>query len=492
MDFVIGLPQSFSKNDAIWVIVDRLMNLEYIVADGNLLKGSLPDSIANLSTHISYISIEGNQFHGRIPSGIGNLLNLTVFDIVNSYLTSPISTDIGKLSKLQGLYLQGNKFTGLPPSLGNLTSLNILSLGQNTIHGSLPPNLGNCRNLLELNLSHNNLCGSIPPETMNLSSISKSYSLAHNSLTDSIPSEVGNSFEGQIPQSLRELRGLRELDLSCNNLSGLIPSYLELNLPPCPSTKSKDIKLSYKMKVILFMVIALVICATFVEFHGNEFKAIVYEFMAIGSLHKWLHPYRVAEQEQQEHKKLKLIEKLDISIDIACALEYLHCGCGSTIIHGDLKPSNVRLDDEIMAHVGDFGLAKFISVASNDVSQSQSDSIGIWGTIGYAAPKYGVGDMASTLGDVYSFGILLLEMFIGKRPIDNMFKDHLNLHNFVKEALLDQVMEIVDPYILLKHNTSSWIRDCMFAIMRIRDGCSIESPRDQMETESVISELHKI
>lgn len=100
--------------------------------------------------------------------------------------------------------------------------------------------------------------------------------------------------------------------------------------------------------------------------------------------------------------------------------------------------------------------------------------------------------MASTLGDTYGFEILLLEMFIGKRPIDNMFKDRLNLHNFIKEALLDWVMEIVDPYNLLKHNTSSWIRDCMFAIMRIGVGCSMELPRDQMETKSVISELRKI
>ncbi|KAL7176584.1 hypothetical protein ACSBR2_030007 [Camellia fascicularis] len=109
--------------------------------------------------------------------------------------------------------------------------------------------------------------------------------------------------------------------------------------------------------------------------------------MAIGSLHKQLHPYGVAKQEQQELRKLKLTEKLDISIDIACALEYLHYGCGSIILHGDLKPSNVRLDDEITAHVRDFGLAKIIFATSNDVSQSQSDSIAIWGTIGYAAPS---------------------------------------------------------------------------------------------------------
>lgn len=83
-------------------------------------------------------------------------------------------------------------------------------------------------------------------------------------------------------------------------------------------------------------------------------------------------------------------------------------------------------------------------------------------------------------------------MFTGKRPTNDMFKDHVNLHNFVEEALPDNMMEIVYPYILLKHNTSSWIRDCMFAIMRIGVGCSTELPRDRMEIESVIGELRKI
>ncbi|CAL5414336.1 unnamed protein product [Camellia sinensis] len=193
-------------------------------------------------------------------------------------------------------------------------------------------------------------------------------------------------------------------------------------------------------------------------------------------------------------------------MDIASGLEYLHCGCESTIIHGDLKPNNVLLDDEMTAHIGDFGLVKIIYTVSSDVAQGQSNSVAIWGITGYVAPdsmpfmnapnctsfEYGMEDMASTLGDVYSFGILLLEMFIGKKPADNMFKDHLNLHNFVKNALPDRVMEIVDPCILLEHNTRRWIKDCMVSILQIRVACSMESPRDRMEIGSVISELRKI
>ncbi|XP_058189895.1 probable LRR receptor-like serine/threonine-protein kinase At3g47570 [Rhododendron vialii] len=223
-----------------------------------------------------------------------------------------------------------------------------------------------------------------------------------------------------------------------------------------------------------------------IDFHGNEFKAIVYEFMANGTLDRWLH------QNGAEHEYLKVIQRLDISIDIASALEYLHCGCKSTIIHGDLKPSNVLLDDTMAAHVGDFRLAKIISAAATEVEQHQSTSIAIRGTIGYVAPEYGMGDMASTLGDVYSFGILLLEMFTCKRPTDNIFKDHQNLHSFVKNALPDQVMDIVDPRIQLEHNNGSWINKCMVSILTIGVACSSESPRDRTEMATVVNKLCKI
>ena len=104
------------------------------------------------------------------------------------------------------------------------------------------------------------------------------------------------------------------------------------------------------------------------DFHGNEFKALVCEFMANGSLDKWLHQDGIVEQRQEgEPRKLKLIQRLDICIDIASAVDY-HSGCESIIIHGDLNTSNVLLDDEIIAHVGDFNLAKIISAASSEIA----------------------------------------------------------------------------------------------------------------------------
>ena len=120
-----------------------------------------------------------------------------------------------------------------------------------------------------------------------------------------------------------------------------------------------------------------------VDFQGNDFEALVYEFMVNGSLEEWLHPNREA------LKNLNLLQRLSIAVDVASALDYLHHYCETPIVHCDLKPSNVLLDGELTAHVGDFGLAKFLPEAANNLSSNQSSSVGVKGTVGYAAPgKY--------------------------------------------------------------------------------------------------------
>ena len=81
--------------------------------------------------------------------------------------------------------------------------------------------------------------------------------------------------------------------------------------------------------------------------------------------------------------KLTLVQRVDIAIDVAHALSYLHNDCEIPVVHCDLKPSNVLLDNDMVAHVGDFGLTKFLTQPRHP---NQSSSIGILGTIGYVAP----------------------------------------------------------------------------------------------------------
>uniref|UniRef100_A0A2N9IDF9 non-specific serine/threonine protein kinase n=1 Tax=Fagus sylvatica TaxID=28930 RepID=A0A2N9IDF9_FAGSY len=235
----------------------------------------------------------------------------------------------------------------------------------------------------------------------------------------------------------------------------------------------------------------------------SRFKALVFEFMTNGSLERWLHPLEDSENQSTD---FSLLQRLNIVIDVAYALHYLHNLCEQPIIHCDLKPSNV-LDNDMIAHVSDYGLARILTI-TNDFSQNQTSTTGLKGSIGYSAPEYGMGGEASTQGDVYSYGILVLEMFSGRRPTDQIFKDGFSLHNFVKTALPETLMQIVDLTLLTReaetivaieeenyHNEieatqetsynenrsqmKANVHQCLLSILKIGLTCSMESLKEE-------------
>ena len=124
-----------------------------------------------------------------------------------------------------------------------------------------------------------------------------------------------------------------------------------------------------------------------------------------------------------------------------------------------------------------------------------------------------MGGQVSTLGDIYSYGILLLEMFIGKRPIDEMFKDGLSIHQFTAMALPEHVMDIVDPSMFFEEdeedanddieerqiieedphvNVSSRIKECLISVFQIGLLCSKKSPDERIPTNVVVNEMNAI
>ncbi|KAH9304096.1 hypothetical protein KI387_008500, partial [Taxus chinensis] len=171
-----------------------------------------------------------------------------------------------------------------------------------------------------------------------------------------------------------------------------------------------------------------------------DIKALVLEFMCNGNLEKQLHCDSIM-CNIGGVCKMNLQTRLQIAIDIARGLAYLHHDCSIQVIHCDLKPSNVLLDYYMTAHVADFGNAQILSENSMHTVSSPKT---IQGTLGYIAPEYGVSANVSTKGDVYSYGILLLEILTKKRPTDQMFVEGLSLRMWVSMVFPHRIAEVID------------------------------------------------
>ncbi|KAL7234000.1 hypothetical protein ACSBR1_017576 [Camellia fascicularis] len=185
------------------------------------------------------------------------------------------------------------------------------------------------------------------------------------------------------------------------------------------------------------LVKVLTACSS-VDYHGNDFKALVYEFMVNDEAHKYF-------------RNLDLLQRLNIAIDVVSALDYLHNHCPEPIINCDLKPSNVLLDNEMTAQKPPL-----------DSSANQSSSIGMGGSVGYAAP----------------------EMFMGMRPTNKKCCDGLGIHDYVKMALPEEIQSIVDPTLFQQrengeasssiNNTqnpgsasSAKVQECLISVLKI-------------------------
>ena len=128
--------------------------------------------------------------------------------------------------------------------------------------------------------------------------------------------------------------------------------------------------------------VKIVTACSSIDFGGKDFKALVYEFMPNGSLEMWLHP----QDGLSQLRNLNLLQRMNIAIDVASAFLYLHHHCQTPIIHCDLKPSNILLDDDLTARVSDFGLARLLLKSGKKAFLNQLSSAGIKGTVGYVAP----------------------------------------------------------------------------------------------------------
>ncbi|KAI6707343.1 hypothetical protein NL676_010305 [Syzygium grande] len=541
-------------------VIANLFSLQVLSMDDNMLTGNIPTSIGRLS-NLQYLILGQNKLTGHIPSTIGNITGLTILYLYNNSLEGIIPSSLGNCKALQDLRLCHNKFTGTIPShMIRPSSLIInLNVSHNSLSGPMTPDVGNLKNLISLDVSYNQISGEIPTTLGNCLGFEELY-MQVNHFRGSIPQFKGlkgirfldlsnNNLSGQIPEFLVNLSSsLQFLNLSFNNLEGEVPvrgifgntstfkvdgnqelcgGIPELHLPSCsfgnvyrgtlgPDGKIVAIKVLNLQQKGAFkgflaeckalsgirhrnLVKILTACSS-IDSHRNDFKALVYEFMVNGNLDTWLHP----NDKHMQFKPLSFLQRLNIAIDVASALDYLHHQCRTPIIHCDLKPSNILLDDDFTAHISDFGLSRLIFESNKDIVSSHLSSSAFKGTMGYIAPEYGLGVRPSTSGDVYSFGILLLEMFTGRRPTDDIFKEDFNLQKSVKSVLSKRATGILDQSIFCGEVGESWDNEgnwsdcgidqaeCLISVFEIGLICSAESPKDRKDINGVALDLLSI
>ncbi|RDX98939.1 putative LRR receptor-like serine/threonine-protein kinase, partial [Mucuna pruriens] len=516
--------------------LEGLINLDL---SNNSFTGSIPLEFGNLK-HLSVLYLYDNKLSGEIPPQLGACSALTELMLERNFFRGSIPSFLGSLRSLEILDLSNNNFSStIPGELQNLSFLNTVNLSFNHLYGEVPIG-GVFNNITEISLFGNkDLCGGIPqlklPACSSLPSKKHKWSLGKK-LILIIVIGVGGGLVSFIifisiylskrkPKTLSSSRSLQNMYIkisygelheatngfSSSNLigAGSFGSVYKgsllhferpvavkvLNLETCGASKSFTAECKALGKIKHQNVLNILTFCSSIDYNGDDFKAIVLEFMPNGNLECLLHSN---DEFETRNFDLNLQLRVNIALDVANALDYLHRGSEQAVVHCDIKPSNVLLNDEVVAHLGDFGLARLLHVVTGHSSRDHVCSSALKGTIGYIPPEYGAGVQVSPKGDIYSYGILLLEMLTGMRPTDNMFGEGLSLHKFCEMAIPERITEIVDSRLIVpitKERTrvmETNIRECLVSFARIGVSCSAEFPVQRMAIKDVIVELQAI
>ncbi|XBI42278.1 hypothetical protein VPH35_126630 [Triticum aestivum] len=519
--------------------VGKLVNLGQLLLSGNQLSGKIPATIGGCVV-LETLLMDGNSFQGNIPPSLKNIKGLTVLNLTNNKLNGSIPGDLSNITSLEELYLAHNDLSGpIPELLGYSTSLFHLDISFNNLQGEVPKE-GIFRNLTGLSIVGNNeLCGGIPQ--IQLPKCPSSKKGLPKSLRIVVPTTGGilvflaalalagflyTKFKPGLRKELRSPQttkidlpmvsyndilkatdGFSEANLLGKGRYGTVyKGTLEnfaaavkvFNLQQSGSYKSFQDECEALRRVRHRCLVKIVTCCSSINHQGQDFRALVFELMPNGSLDRWIHPDI---ESQNRNGTLSLSQRLDIAVDLVDALDYLHNGCQPSIIHCDLKPSNILLTGDMRARIGDFGIARILNEGGSEASANSLSSIRIRGSIGYVAPEYGEGPSVSTYGDVYSLGITLIEMFTGRCPTDDMFRDGLTLQYFAKSGgIPGNVMEIADSNIWLHDEANDCndtehvtiAKECLAAVIKLGVLCSKQLPRERLSTSDAAAEMHAI
>ncbi|CAA7041830.1 unnamed protein product [Microthlaspi erraticum] len=210
-----------------------------------------------------------------------------------------------------------------------------------------------------------------------------------------------------------------------------------------------------------------------------ECHYLVYEYLKNGSLQDILSDVSAG------NKELMWPARHKIALGIAAGLEYLHTDHSPRIIHRDLKPANVLLDDDMEARISDFGLAKAMPDAVTHVTTAN-----LAGTVGYIAPEYHQTLKFTDKCDIFSFGVILGVLVIGKLPSDEFFQhtDEMSLIKWMRNIITSENPSLaIDPKLM-----GQGFDEQMLLVLKIACYCTLDDPKQRPNSKDVRTMLSQI
>ncbi|KAJ7960659.1 Kinase family protein [Quillaja saponaria] len=195
-------------------------------------------------------------------------------------------------------------------------------------------------------------------------------------------------------------------------------------------------------------------------------RLLVYEYVNNGNLEQWLHGA------MRQHGTLTWEARMKVILGTAKALAYLHEAIEPKVVHRDIKSSNILIDDEFNSKVSDFGLAKLLDSGESHITTR------VMGTFGYVAPEYANTGLLNEKSDIYSFGVLLLEVVTGRDPVDyGRPANEVNLVEWLKMMVgTRRAEEVVDPNLEVKPTTRA-LKRALLVALRCVDPDSEKRPK---------------
>ncbi|XP_047973970.1 receptor-like protein kinase HSL1 [Salvia hispanica] len=513
-------------------------NLSQLILSVNRFSGNLPKEIGYLENLLE-ISGNDNEFSGPLPVSVVNLGQLVKLDLHNNAFSGGIPKGIDSWKKLNELNLANNEFSGeIPGEIGELSVLNYLDLSGNRFSGEIPTTLQNLK-LNRLNFSYNHLSGHIPLDYTK--EMYRDSFLGNSELCQEIEGlcnrkEMKNKGYIWFFRTLIALAGIllicgivwfyikykkfNEVKRNLDRSKWTLMSFHKLGFTESEISEALDednvigTGASGKVyKVVLSNGEAVAVKRLWgqskagadvergaiqddgfdaeVETLGKirhknivklwcccctrDSKLLVYEYMPNGSLGDLMHS-----------TKSGLLDwpiRFKIALDAAEGLSYLHHDCVPPIVHRDVKSNNILLDAEYGARVADFGLAKVVDDASGKGTMSMSV---IAGSCGYIAPEYAYTLRVNEKSDIYSFGVVILELVTGRLPVDPEFGEK----DLVKWVCwtLDQegVLGVIDPKL------ESCYRDDVCRVLNLGLLCTSSLPISRPSMRRVVKMMQEI